>query len=310
MAKLIRILLLCLIPVLLLVYLFPIEQERKYASLELDCSNRGVWIYDRLYQNKRPIDLAFLGSSHTINSISENSIQQSANCDQLSIVNLGYCRMGRNMSYVLLKELLANKTVKSIVVEVREDEDRYSHPVFPFLANSADVLGASLLYNRNYFVDNWQHIAYRCELIQESLFEDAIPKVKKHSDYGFMANADTLSIEQVAKITTNQNIKTPKQGKLVTDFYARYPKSYLAKIAKLCKDDQVALHFLYLPRYGSKHPRPREAVEYASYGTLILPPDTLLRDKNNWHDKDHFNRSGAHRLSNWLGTQLKCDGRF
>lgn len=310
MAKLIKILLVCFVPLILLVYLFPIEKERMYASLELDCTNRGVWMYDRLYNNQLPIDLAFIGSSHTINAITEKRIQQSANCGALNIVNLGYCRMGRNMSYVLLKEILENKSVKSLVLEVREDEDRYSHPVFPFLADSRDVLGASLLFNKDFLVDNWDHFAYRCQLIQETVFGHLIPKVKESSDFGFMANVDTLPIKEALAVKEERISVIQEQGELARRFYIHYPRSYLQQISELCRQHQIQLYFLYLPGYGSEVVQPIETGVYSTLGTLLLPPAELLNDRDNWHDPNHFNIGGAGRLSDWLGSRLDCSGTF
>jgi len=303
-------LLLGVLPILLVVYLAPIEKERLYASLELDCTNRGVWMYDRLYNNNAPIDVAFIGSSHTINAIVENSIQQSANCDALNIVNLGYCRMGRNMSYVLLKELTTNKKVTSVVLEVREDEDRYSHPVFPFLAGSKDVLGASLLFNRDYIADNWDHFAYRCQLIQEKLFQFPIKKVEQSTTTGFMASADTLAIGRSIELLDRRNRTRAAQGQLSRQFYGMYPTSYLNKIAALCKRNQISLYFLYLPGYGATQALPLEMAAYKTHGKILIPPKKMLKDRHNWHDKDHFNIGGAHRLSEWLGERLECDGDF
>jgi len=267
-------------------------------------------MYDRLYNNKTPIDLAFIGSSHTINAITEHSIQQAANCEQLNIVNLGYCRMGRNMSYVLLKELLANKSIKSLVLEVREEEDRYSHPVFPFLASSSDVLGASLLFNRDYLVDHWDHFTYRCQLIQEKVFGQPIPKGNQTSNYGFMASSDTLSIAQAAEIKKKRAKHTTNQSQLSNSFYRKYPKSYLKRITELCEAEQIQLYFLYLPQYETSVTTPSNAKHYQSTGILLQPPDHLLKDRDNWHDKDHFNINGANKLSKWLGSILKCNGDF
>jgi len=310
MAKLFRNIFLVLIPILLLIYLFPIKKEQLYASLELDCTKRGVWMYDRLYNNDKPIDIAFIGSSRTINGISEEHVLQAAQCNNLDIVNVGYCRLGRNLSYVLLKEILINKPVKAVVLEVREDEDRYSHPVFPYLANSKDVLGASLLFNRDYLVDNWQHFTYRCQLIQEQIFGFTIPGYNGDSLYGFMAS-DTLSSSRDLEIKKKRQAAPPRQlSNMSKAFYMKYPASYLEKITALCKEHAIKINFLYLPQYASSSKVPMNLELYNAIGTVLVPKTSILNDRNNWHDENHFNVGGAVVLSEWLGNRLTCNGTF
>lgn len=125
--------LLFLIPVagVAIVLLFsPTDKKRAYHYLTNDCEGRGAWLYRRIFESKQPIDLAFLGSSHTINGINDTLINQELAKDQraMQTVNLGYCRLGRDLTYVLMQHVLAQKNTRNFIIEVLPDENPYSHP--------------------------------------------------------------------------------------------------------------------------------------------------------------------------------------
>ena len=109
MKRLYKHIILFFLPVLLLIIIVPVNKRQKYLGLENDCFNHAIWIYDRLYKNSKPVDIAFLGSSHTINGINDKLIEEELKRYNMTAANFGYCRLGRNLSYVLLKEIIKTK---------------------------------------------------------------------------------------------------------------------------------------------------------------------------------------------------------
>src|SRR6476661_964112 len=75
-----------------------IDKKRAYHYLTEDGEGRGAWMYRRIYESKEPIDIAFLGSSHTINGINDTLINQLLrdSGSTKTTCNLGYCRLGRD----------------------------------------------------------------------------------------------------------------------------------------------------------------------------------------------------------------------
>ena len=118
---------LLIIPFLAL-YVAPYSEEFAWHYIENDCYNHGAWIFDRINHNTAPIDIAFIGSSHTIHSFQDKKIEEMLGSN-FHVTSLGYCRYGRNLEYALLRMLLEHKTPKFIVLEVHEDEERRSKDV-------------------------------------------------------------------------------------------------------------------------------------------------------------------------------------
>ena len=68
---------LIMIPIVAL-FLTPYSKEFAYHYIENDCYNHGAWIFDRITKNKTPIDIAFIGSSHTIHAFQEKKMEDNA----------------------------------------------------------------------------------------------------------------------------------------------------------------------------------------------------------------------------------------
>ena len=302
MKKLILNILFLFIPLVVFILIFPINRRVLYRGLKDDCCNRAIWVHDRIFENQNPIDIAFLGSSHTVNGINDQLIQEKLNA---KVTNLGYCRLGENLTYILLKEILKTKKLKKLVVEVREDEDRYSHPAFPYLAESQDVFLPYPLFDRDIFSDIYHHIYYRIEVIKNLLFGTLENANLNNNDFGLSVSTDTASAELLNKAKMERSVKKPELSSMARTFYMKFPRAYLSKIHWICKTNNIQLFFLYLPAYGSNHSTPKEYETYLQYGKVILPPNEIFEKPTNWHDENHLNIGGANQLSNWVADEIQ-----
>ena len=97
---------------------WPISKERMYKRLQNDCYGYAGWIYDRIYTNPNPVDIAFVGSSHTINGVDDKLINSKIQGKQ--VTNFGYCRPGRNLDYLMVRDLIEKKHPELIILEMRE----------------------------------------------------------------------------------------------------------------------------------------------------------------------------------------------
>ncbi|MEM9917733.1 MAG: hypothetical protein AAF990_06535 [Bacteroidota bacterium] len=289
-------------PIVALLLFLPTDKYLKYKGLEDDCFQHGQWIHDRLYKQSKPVDIAFLGSSHTLNGIDDQLIEAQLAHHRLSVANFGYCRLGRNLSYVLLKEILQQKQLRTLVLEVREDEDRYSHPIFPYLADTRDVVFAHPLFNKDLASDMQTHLSYKVELQQDDWYGPLAKNQRHQGAFGFSPLQDTAALETLAGNAKEE--EQPDPSSLERRFYMQYPRAYLNKIHQLCRSNKIQLVFLYLPAYASVQQKPKEIDRYSSYGTVLIPPKTLLADPDYWFDSEHVNATGAHVLSLWVSQQL------
>ncbi len=302
----INILLFTLILVLL-IYIIPIDRRQRFIQLKEDCSYHGIWFFDRIHHNAHRVDVAFFGSSHTINGVMDEYIQNQLNTLSVHVVNLGYCRYGVNIYPVLLKEILRAKKPKILVLEVREDESRYSHPVFPYIADASDIFLATPFYNRDLGRDYFDSFLFRLKLIKAEYFKNDSLVPVRTNDFGFMGSADTASKTYLEKIDLGQKRPKYRQNSMERSFYMTYPRIYLKELSELCMKNHILLNFLYIPQYGSPEKEPLEMDTYKKYGKVLIPPSEIFKDQDNWFDENHLNHAGARKLSGWVTDQIRMD---
>jgi hypothetical protein len=305
MKKFLLRLILFMLPLLVILLALPVNKRLFYRGLKENCMNQGIWIYDRINNNSKPVDIVFLGSSHTCNGISDSLIERLLAEKNLKVVNLGYCQLGNNLQYVLLKEAVKTKKIKILVFEVREEENRFGHPAFAYLADSKDVLSAAPLFNQQLFEDYYRHCYYKLEVIRKFLFGTLENEAIQTNDFGFSCSAEASSPDFLDDIKRRRSASKFISG-LERDVKMRFARTYIAKIADVCHEQNIRMLFLYLPGYGSILDKPMEYDTYIKYGTVLIPPKEILDKKENWHDEDHLNYNGSRELSGWIAAQLQA----
>jgi len=294
-------------------FISPYPEEFAYHYIEHDCYNHGAWIYDRICHNSTPIDIAFIGSSHTIHSYQDKKIEEIIGINY-HVANLGYCRYGRNLEYTLLRMLLEHKTPKFIVIEVHEDEEKNSHDIFPYLAKTNDLLMTPTAFDRDYFADLFHGASARLEYFKARfIFRKKYPKSSSEL-YGYGTSDRKVTGEE---LKDNQNAwrKRLEQTQLqaIEKIQMKYPTAYLEKMIGLIKEKNIPFLFVYLPEYGSKLKSPKYASYYQNIAPLLIPPQYIFDDASNWMDASHFNDKGSGLISEWMAEQLKtelCIDRF
>jgi len=287
-----------------LVYFIPVERRQRFIQLKEDCSWHGIWFFDRVHHNETPADIAFFGSSHTIVGIMDEFIGQQLKVPSIHVVNFGYCRYGMNIYPVLLKEILQSKRPKILYLEVREDENLYSHPVFPYIADANDIFLATPFFNRDLVRDYFDSFLYHLQLIKVQYFKKySIVPVRK-GNYGFMCSGDTAAKSFMEKVKLEHSKPKEVLNPLERYFYMTYPRIYLKRLSELCIRNNIRLRFLYIPEYGSQQKEPLEMVTYRKYGDVLIPPHEIFEDPDNWGDENHLNLMGARKLSAWVAGHI------
>jgi len=287
------------------IFLMPYSKEFAYHYIKNDCYNHGAWLFDRITKSQTPIDVAFIGSSHTIHAFQEKKMEESLG-QNYHLANFGYCRYGRNLQYTILKLLLQYKSPKLIVLEVSEDEEKNSHDIFPYIAETTDLLFPPTLINRDYFSDLYYGASARLECFKATnIFGEKFPE-PDNSLYGYGESQRTATKEEM-----NDNEKAwekriqRKTFKSVEDVQLRYPLAYLKKMVELIKEKNISLVFVYLPESGSKLRSPKLVEYYRGIAPLLIPPQSVFDNSTNWMDATHLNDKGSEILSEWVASQLK-----
>lgn len=290
-----------ILPLGVLLYLLPTTNRLKYSGLKNDCMNQGEWIYNRVYNQDEPIDIVFFGSSHTLNGISDTYL--SKKLAPLTATNFGYCRLGRNLHYSLLKMVKNKKNPKHVILEIRENEDRYSHPIFPLISDSKDVLAPTMILHWDFFSDLWVHTLYKLELIQDYLYETPQP-YERDNIYAFGPVLDTISPLKLKHAKIYEQNKNKDLSQLEKDIHYRFPEEYIKRIKAICSKADIKLSFVYIPKYGVSYKPAELQAYYGKYGKVYLPSQAIYNNVDYWADEDHLNRAGGLALSEWMAKEL------
>ncbi len=292
-------------PLILMFGFLPVDKRLNYVELKDDCFYHGIWLYDRIHNNPAPVDIVFLGSSHTVNSINDTLIEKICGDTTLHVVNMGYCRYGVNLYYAFLKELMKKKSPEIVFIEVREDENIYSHPIFPYVADPGDVFCESPFFNQDLFSDYVSFYEYRIKLVKAQYVKMETVEPVRTDNHGFAASADTAQESFLKGIKDKSRAKGTSRANFFRKMEMVFPGHYLDKIATLCRNSGVKLVFLYIPQYGSPWLPPREMETYTKLGGVLIPPAEIFADSDNWFDENHLNQAGANKLSAWIAMKVK-----
>lgn len=296
-------------------FLIPVDKKFSYNFVEGECDNKASWIYQRIFEQEENIDIAFLGASQTSCGVMDDFLENKINKHsgtEIKVANLGYCRRGRDIQYIMTKDLFKQKAPNILVIEVAEDEPKKSHPVFPYLAESPDLWGSFVFFNQRFFLNIWKGIIVRFEFLKFRLFYDEkIISSKINPDFGYLPSAQIAPPEI---LNQNKADWANRLSKLKPDIIRKielnYSKHYLEKTIQLARQNNCEVLFLYLPESGSNIKTPLINDYYKTLGKLILLPGSITTNKLNWKDATHFNNSGALEVSAFIALELAEHYKF
>lgn len=303
MRKLLKNILIFIVPLFLVLIALPTDRRDRYCGLENDCFNHGIWIYDRVVHNPNPVDIAFLGSSRTFNTIDDEYIQSYLQTKH--VVNLGYCRFGRNLEKLFLDLLVENKKPEYIILEVRQSDHRSNHPVFPYVASSKEFLARSRSLDYKFISDVWKHLSYKVQLLQERIYRTGCHSNTYKAEFGFSpvkGNADAKEL-QMAKQNRIQDLE--KKKGFINRIKQKRSTRIISEMNKICGDFNCKLIFLYLPGFGLEDVPPVNLEFYEQHGTVLIPPVELFADEKMWFDTGHLNYEGSIILTQFLAETLQ-----
>jgi hypothetical protein len=229
------------------------------------------------------------------------------------LANLGVCRIGENLHYLITKDLLAQKHPKYLLYELGPDLHTNSHFHFPYLATSSEAIDAAIFPNGDFLGDllalGWNRLVYHREHALgierefEDFLEDSLHSFMVVPQDGIADSAGMARIKAKRQVNLTEALPTGGIG-LLKQWESQYPKHYLTEVAALCKANGTELIFLYLPPYGAAAKRPQEWEFLAALGETWIPPDSIFHDYRLHFDDSHLNMRGASKLSDWLSEKL------
>ncbi|MCW3126398.1 MAG: hypothetical protein JWO03_2056 [Bacteroidetes bacterium] len=295
-----------IIPAIIL--LLPIDKKYQYTFVKNACSLKSSYIYHRTYEDSLPVDVAFMGSSHTMCGISDTIVQRVLTDQGKSarVANMGFCRLGRDMEYLIFKDLVTHKKPKVLVLEVRQEEAEMSHHDFGYMADMGDVLAPPMIVNQSYFTDLANAFTVRLNYVRDILShkEYNLPYTAADlAEVHINTIADTAMLYGGARWRWDRYYSHPRAA-WADDMMTRYPKSYVGKIMALAKEHNVKVIFLYIPNFGYPNHSPKEQKYYRQLSELVMMPDSFYDATKNWRDDEHFNTPAAMVLSDTIAHHV------
>jgi hypothetical protein len=295
----------------------------RYQMLDVGTYKAASWIYERIHFDKTPIDIAFFGTSHTMNAIDSVIVESSLNeksQNKRRVVNFAIPHFGRDMHHTLVKLLLAERKPEVIILEVREQEARDLHPGTHYLADIEDVFTAPLIVNFRYLGNLIRQPLRQVSALSYEYFAgffgrsfafDQENYVGKHLNHALIW-PDGKKREGVVDKQQIDNVKIQTSPEKHNEFNIASIRNflehnanlyYINEISALAVKNKVELVFLYLPSYGMAEQPANEGL-YLTHGKIIKPALTTLRNKSLWSDLGHLNASGAEQVSNEIAALL------
>lgn len=294
--------------VIILLLFVPVDKKYAYQYLKGDFSKAG-WIYKRIYEKTDPVDVVFIGTSHTLNGVNDSLIERSLSTkmgEPVRVSNLSLNHPGANAEFAIFKDLLKNKKPKMLVLEVREVEARFSHFAFPIIADREDMLLPVVVPNVYLFRDYLYALQSRYGYLKHQINpeKEEVTEWTERS-FGYQKNSKKITPEEL-RIQAQEKINSPMfyLGENFREIEFNLGKEYVKKIHQLALENNVKLVFLYLPYYGIQVDKPAEYDFYRKMGEVWFPPADILGAPQYWSDLYHVNDLAATRLAEWLSSKL------
>lgn len=286
---------------------YPIDRQFAYSFISGDCSGHGKWLHDRIFLNPTNTDVVFLGSSATWNAIDDDSLSSKLSkmsSTPITVVNLGYCRIGATLRWMLLNELIEQKNPKVVIIEILDSPGMRSHPMYGFLAPSRLLINPPTFLYQGFPEDLQKGLTLRLEQLRRLWFSDEA-YMPDQDLYGYTRDPNTVdeSLMRQRKLTLTQTDPQKEASLQESIIFHLYWKT-LEQIARICHNNRIQLRFLFINGFGSNAKTPRFLDRYQTIAPVWFPPDSVFQDPTNYFDPGHLNVKGGKELTPFLFEKL------
>src|SRR4051812_17510624 len=308
----------------------PHDRYLRYQSLTDAAVVKAGWIYERIHFDPTPMDVAFIGTSHSVFGIDSMAVERAciaAGGAHCRAGNFALQHLGRDAHWLLAREVIQERKPRLLVIEVQEYEPRAMHPAFGYLADASDVLNAPLVINTSYFSDLarlplrqltlFAHTEAPSLFGAHSRFEPALYRGSDWNDtYAEFGSREhplvphprsavhtAAQLEYESAHPQGAESAAPKLPPALRPLEYRATLIYLQKIIDLARRNGIAVRFLYMPSFNYQAP-PAFADFYAGAAPMWQMPQAVNAQPGLWLDVGHLNTAGAAAFSQWLGEKI------
>ena len=307
--------------------LLPHDRYHRFQAHHDVTTRKADWIYERLHFDKTPIDVAFIGTSRSAGGVSGPLIELeycALTGRQIHVANLAIPATGRNMHYVIAKEVARTKAPALTIVELNDVESRRPHNGFIFLADAADVLSAPALINLNYVSDMLRLPGRQAMLFIQGLTGKTA--IRPAFDPGAYAGSHFDRTEEIVAIdgrvksrrvthdaASMEAMRVQREKGMSPQFMLpnflgdleyRFARRYLRKTEHVIAQSAGELAYAYMPAFGVAAPSDALLSALNIDQPIISVTEDIALDPTQWLDATHLNTAGARTTSRRLAAAL------
>ena len=297
--------------------LLPDDPYQRWQLLDGTIQKNARWIYERANFDPAPIDVVFLGPSRTAAGVNSRELETALGEMGIHahVVNFSLPETGRDINYVVARELFRTKSPKVLVLGITEKPSRFGHPAFKYVAASALVADPGYFINLNY-LSNLTYLPYRrMELFLADLWPSLMgltktfnPETYRGSDIdttsaGFSSGRSRsvpASHEELVRGVhkLEAGMRPPILPASLSDVEFGDERHYIREIAELAREKGTRIVFLNLPFYSGPDTIQDEPF-YRQFGDIINA--SFIASHPEWYaDYAHLTTHGASVLTAWL----------
>lgn len=300
--------------------LIPGKPYQRWKLLDGTIHANARWMYERIHFDPTPIDVVFVGPSRVGAGVNAPLLARSLAAEGLpsNVVNFSLPEAGRNVNFLIVKELLKTKQPKLLVIGVVEKPSRRGHSTFKFLAPARMLASPGYPTDLNYLSD-LIYLPYRqAELLAARVAPGVLGPTDTFDPAAYRGpTVDTTGSIELPDGTLKDGDHPATMAELMRGVHkleaGTHPpilprayadlefgdeRHYIREIMALARAHHVKVAFLFLPYYTG----PQEMQEhdfYAQYGP-IWNAGFVANDPSLFMDYGHLTRDGAVQLTDWL----------
>lgn len=303
----------------------PDNPYQRWQLLEGTVYAKGQWIYERLHFDKRDIDVAILGDSRTLIGLQPDRIAAdlAAAGKPSSVANLSLVGEGRNIQWVIARDLMRTKHPKVLVFTVSSDASPWGHESFRYFAPAKDVWSEAGygLYNTR---KDLTYLPFRqMKLFAARLFPDVFhlraefdpaayspaqdnwtaPRTSADGKFNDptrrVPREELLDQWRKSKSEVGRHSSLPELVRRITD---RDDRLYMDMIAAEAAKRGVKIMFVSISDFH-RHDGIKARAYYQSIGVIQENPDIAERD-DLYMDVHHTNMYGSQLVSDRVAEVL------
>ncbi len=283
------------------VALLPSARDGRYAALTGDARQLAD-TYRRINHDPKPIDIAFIGSSHTLNGIDDRSIEAglAKAGRKLDVANLAVRWPGRDLELLMVKQLFAAKTPKLLVIELDQHEEPAGHRLLPYVADLRDLFCCKWYLDYDFPNAMLTFLRRQVRDAARAVWSGPAPASPAGQDFGWVPLHEEWTPEQAA-LSRRKARSDGVPGSLKMRFMnavAPFGLDAVGRMAELARAHGAQVAFLYLParHYLTDGPELSQAAFYRALGPVLPVPRAVAADDGAWANWSHLNATGAARL--------------